>query len=164
MTLKIITPPLKKAAQKVEDPKEIIPEAIEIQKMIADRSVFIPGSKWDECYAVAQPQVSEKPLRYFVLNPKWKELVKAYEGDIIVNPQLLSKDKLSKIKSKEGCLSWPFRPIKSAKRFSQIEAKYVIIDNKGRIKIIEKKDLEGLAAIVFQHELDHLNGKSIWDK
>lgn len=144
------------------EPKEIIPEAIQIQKAILDRDVITPGSKWDECFAVAQPQVSSQPLRYFVLNPKMKEIVKAYGGEIIVNPRLLSKDKLTKIMFKEGCLSYPFRPPKKVKRYRKIEVTYVIIDNKGRITNVPSKSLEEIPAIVFQHELQHLNGKSIW--
>lgn len=162
--MKIITPPHLKIASKVDNIPDIISEAIEIQKMINNREVYAPGSKWDECFAVAQPQVSDKPLRYFVLNSKWKELIKAYEGEFIVNPQLLSKDRESRIMFKEGCLSYPYRPPKKVKRFRKIEATYDIIDNKGRITNIPSKVLEEIPAIVFQHELEHLNGKSIWTK
>lgn len=162
--LKIITPPIRKKAQKIENPQEIIQEAIAIQKMIIDGSVYFPGSKYNDCFAVAQPQVSNNLLRYFVINSKWKQLTEAYGGDILVNPELLTKDRMTKMKSKEGCLSWPFRPIKKVKRFDEIEVKYVIINNKGRIENVPHKILKGLSAIVFQHELDHLNGKSIWDK
>ena len=161
--MRIIIPPHLKAASKVEDPKDIISEAITIQKMIANREVYAPGSKWDECFAVAQPQVSDRPLRYFVLNPKWKEIVKAFGGEIIVNPRLLSKDKSTRIMFKEGCLSYPFRPIKKTKRFRKIEVTYVIITSKGQITEIPNKPLEEIPAIVFQHELEHLNGKSIWE-
>jgi peptide deformylase len=146
----------------VAEPKEIIAEAIQIQKAILDRDVITPTSKWNECFAVAQPQVSSQPLRYFVLNPKMKEIVNAYGGEIIVNPRLLSKDKLTKFLFKEGCLSYPFRPVKKVKRYRKIEVTYVIIDNKGRITNVPSKVLEEIPAIVFQHELQHLNGKSIW--
>jgi peptide deformylase len=160
--MKIIIPPHLKSALKVEDPKEIIKEALEIQKAIYDGDVYTPSSKFNECFAVAQPQISSKPLRYFVLNPKWKKIVEAYDGEIIINPRLLSKDRTTRIMFKEGCLSYPFRPLKKVKRFRKIEVTYVIIDNKGRITEVPKKILEEIPAIVFQHELEHLNGKSIW--
>lgn len=164
--LKLITPPLRVNAKQVADPKEIIQEALDIQSMIMEGTVFHPGSKHNDCYAVAQPQVSTYPLRYFVLNPsnKLKAIRKEFGGDIIVNPKILLKNKLTKMTSKEGCLSWPFRFLKSIKRYEEIEVNYVIIDNKGRIKEVAQKSLKGLPAIIFQHELDHLNGKTIWDK
>jgi|GEM_PF-1835109 len=162
--LKLITPPLKTSAKTVEDPKEIIREALEIQSMIIDGTVIYPGSKHNDCFAVAQPQVSTYPLRYFVINPRFKDLEKIFGGVIVVNPKVLTKNKLSKISSKEGCLSWPFRFLKSIKRYEEIEVSYVIIDNKGRIENIAQKSLKGLPAIIFQHELDHLNGRTIWDK
>jgi peptide deformylase len=161
--MNIILPPHLKAAIKIEEPKLIIPEAIAIQKMILNREFVTPGSKWDECFAVAQPQVSSQPLRYFVLNPKWKKIVDAFGGEIIVNPRLLSKDKSTRIMFKEGCLSYPFRPIKKVKRYRKIEVTYVIITGKGQITEIPNKILEEIPAIVFQHELQHLNGKSIWE-
>ena len=162
--MKIITPPHKIGAKKVEDPKLIIQEAIKIQEAITNGEVFYPGSKWQECFAVAHQQVSTDPLRYFVLNPEWKLGVKAFEGEIIVNPKLISKDRMTRIMFAEGCLSWPYKPPKKVKRFRQIVVSYVIINNKGRIKTITNKSLEELPAIVFQHELDHLNAKTIWDK
>ena len=160
--MKIIIPPHLKPGSKVDRPQDILSEAIEIQKSISNRDIYTPGSKWDECLAVAQPQVSNKPLRYFVINPKWKEIIKVFGGEIIVNPRLLSKDRSTRIMFKEGCLSYPFRPVKKTKRFRQIEVTYDIIDNTGKISNIKTKTLEEMPAIMFQHELQHLNGKSIW--
>lgn len=163
--MQIILPPHLRPAKKVEDIKSIFEEADEILWLIESGNIYAPRSKWDDCYAVAQPQVSNNPLRYFVINPASKELVKAFGGLIIVNPRLLSKDRTSRFMSPEGCLSYPYNPIKKVKRFTKIEVKYDIITNKGRdIKSFSSKSLTDLPAIIFQHELEHLNGKSIWKK
>ena len=164
--MQIILPPHLRPTKKVEDMQSIIKEADEIIQLMITGKVYMPGSKYNDCYATAQPQVSNNPLRYFVINPKWNALEVAFGGVIIVNPRLLSKDRTSRVMNPEGCLSYPFRPIKKAKRFNKIRVKYDIIDNsKGRtIKSFPSKSLTDLPAIVFQHELEHLNGKSIWEK
>ena len=164
--MNIIVPPHLKIAIKVEDPLSIIDEAVQILKRIVNKDFYFPGSKYNDCFAIAQPQVSDKPLKYFVINPSKKELVESFGGEIIINPQLVKKDKLTRIMHPEGCMSYPFRPIKKTKRFSKIWVNYVIIkDIKGRtFEKIENKGLEGVPAIVFQHEFQHMNGKSIFSK
>ncbi len=57
----------------------------------------------------------------------------------------------------EGCLSFPDL-YGSVKRFLKIEVSYQKPTAKGPKLIAESRTLEGLAAIVFQHELDHLSG------
>lgn len=177
--LKIILPPHLRPAKKVEDNEEaykhIFTEAQQISKMIKNKEVIAPGSKLTSVFAVAQPQVSTDPYDYFVINPALDELIKAFHGDVIINAKLLSKDKLTRIMSKEGCLSYPFRPMKKVKRFEHIVVSYEsisindIIKSKGReiIKFLKKFPeihLEGLPAIIFQHEFQHLRGNSIWEK
>lgn len=163
----MILPPHLKAAQKVENYEDIIPEAIEICKGIQNGSFVTPGSKYNDCFAIAQPQVSPKPLRYFVINPKLGgPIAKELGGLLIINPRLLSKDKESKIMSIEGCMSYPFRPEKKVKRFNRITVTYDLVEdlNHPKLKHIESKDVSGVTAIVCQHEIQHLNGKSIWNE
>ena len=72
---------------------------------------------------------------------------------------------------REGCLSFPFRPMIKVKRYNEIVVSYDIISvkndllGKPQLAIGPVKDhpLSGLAARVFQHEFEHLNGKSIFD-
>lgn len=61
----------------------------------------------------------------------------------------------------EGCLSFP-NYYGTVKRFLKIEAKWQIIKN-GQLKD-KKGTLSGFEAIVFQHELDHLNGVVFVDR
>lgn len=165
--MKIILPPHLRAAQKVESYKDVINEAIDICKGIQDGSFISPGSKYNDCFAIAQPQVSAKPLRYFVINPRLgAQIAKDMGGLLIINPRLLSKNKETKIMYKEGCMSYPYRPEKKVKRFNEITITYDVIDNmqKPKLKHIDSRILTGISAIVCQHELQHLSGKSIWSE
>lgn len=80
-------------------------------------------------------------------------------GDIVINPQWNPVAGEKAKSSLEGCLSWedPRRMFKR-RRYRKIEASW--INRKG--KLIEKV-LKGTPAIVFQHEVDHLNGVNVWD-
>jgi peptide deformylase len=78
----------------------------------------------------------------------------------IFNPEVVSASK-TLAPLEEGCLSLPGkfgivnRPDKITVKFQNSEGK------------VMKLDLEGLAAVVFQHEIDHLNGHLIdgkWDE
>lgn len=166
--MKTLIPPHLKPGQKVENFSEIISEATEILKGIQNKIFSTPGSKYTDCFAMAQPQISNRPLRYFVINPiLGSSVAKDLGGLVIINPRLLSKDKLTRLMHPEGCMSYPFRPEKKVKRFNKISVTYEVIKDLRDPKLItldvvEKRELTGMTAMVFQHELEHLNGKSIW--
>ena len=74
----------------------------------------------------------------------------------LINPEIIwSSDELSDYE--EGCLSIPdyhevvTRPAKVGVRFLTLAGK------------IEEREMDGLAATVIQHEIDHLNGKLFID-
>ena|SRR5271165_2997496 len=74
---------------------------------------------------------------------------------VLYNPIVVSKSKIRR-PSKEGCLSFDYECI--IKRHVSCKVKYLDINNKQ--KYIE---FEGLDAIVFQHELNHLDGLTFAD-
>jgi len=163
--MKTILPPHLKTSQKVEDPATILEEAREICKGMQNGAFITPGSKYNDCFAMAQPQVSDKPLRYFVINPVTaREVAKEFGGLVIINPRIIEKDKSSKVMSLEGCMSYPFRPAKKVKRYAKITITYSVIEDLKNPKVVhvESKELSGFAAFVCSHELEHLNGKSIF--
>jgi len=90
-------------------------------------------------------------LQVFILklnNSKWIE---------VINPTVL--DMYSQIISKqEGCLSIPNVRV-DIERFNYVEATFVNIKGKK-----EKLVLQGMEAIAFQHECDHLDGILIIDR
>lgn len=84
---------------------------------------------------------------------------KKFEGRPLafLNPRIVKKTKEQAIEE-EGCLSLPeiFLPIKRPKK---VEVTCETPDGK-EVKI----QAEGLTARIFQHEVDHLNGKLIIDR
>jgi peptide deformylase len=73
----------------------------------------------------------------------------------IFNPEILERD--GEILMEEGCLSLPHEK-HPVRRSEKIRVKYQELDGRYRIRT-----LKGLEAVVYQHELDHLNGKLISD-
>lgn len=85
-------------------------------------------------------------------------IIKVDGEDIpLINPTIVKKSKETYL-LEEGCLSLPETSLE-IKRSTGVDARAFDID--GNELDIE---LEGLPARIFQHELDHLNGKLILDR
>lgn len=95
--------------------------------------------------------------------------IKNTKGEVIImiNPEIMTvfTDKVfPKIETKkgetedflEGCLSFP-NLFGTVKRFLKIEAQWMVIEDSELV--VKKEILEGFDAIVFQHELDHVDGE-----
>lgn len=76
------------------------------------------------------------------------------ENQAFLNPQILKQSK-EKEEDEEGCLSLPGLFLK-IKRTQRVEVLALTAEGK-EVKI----EAKGLAARIFQHEIDHLNGKLI---
>lgn len=96
--------------------------------------------------------------RFFIFISDFEALDNGAEIEInvAINPQILSRE--GEIISFEGCLSYPDY-IAQVKRAIMIKARYYDI-NMNKIE----EELTGLAARVFQHELDHLDGILFTDR
>ena len=77
---------------------------------------------------------------------------------IFINPSIHAVIDSTAVSVKEGCMSLPGVKVDNINRFAAIKVHYY--DEKGLSYYI---DLYGYDSIVFQHELDHLNGKLITD-
>ncbi len=76
--------------------------------------------------------------------------------NVVVNPEIFEKSKETEI-GQEGCLSIP-EVYEDVPRSAKIKVKYQ--DQHGNFYV---KEMTGYEARVFQHELDHLNGKLFID-
>jgi len=86
------------------------------------------------------------PTRVFIIAHQGLEMV-------CINPKLIGNpDTPAIVKLDEGCLSFPGL-ILSVKRYSEIDVEYQ--DENGKLV---NKQLDGMIARCFQHELDHMNG------
>ena len=77
---------------------------------------------------------------------------------VIINPVITVLDTKDTFNSYEGCLSVPNLRGK-VKRFNSINVKYY-----DREANFIDENIKGLQAIVYQHEIDHLDGKLFTDK
>lgn len=101
---------------------------------------------------LAAPQVGHL-VRLFVADVEWPEKQVDSQSYIFINPTIeLIGDS---IKSVEGCLSFP------EERFDQKRAKSVRIKSTDLEGKPYELEAEGMLAVVIQHEMDHLDGKTV---
>lgn len=86
--------------------------------------------------------------RFFIMDVSQREGKNKLE--VYINPEIISAE--GETLYEEGCLSIPgyFAPVK---RYAKIYIKAYDINGN-----LLERDLEGISAIVFQHEYDHLEG------
>ena len=109
---------------------------------------------------LAANQIYE-PIRICIIevldNPRYKHL-NTIPLKVLINPKVIIKKDTATFNSYEGCLSVPNLRGK-VKRYNTINVTYYSMDAK---KITE--DIKGLESIVYQHEIDHLDGYLFTDK
>lgn len=139
---------------------ELIPldkiKSQEIQRLIQD---MIETMREYNGLGLAAPQVhvSKKLLIFESKENKRYPGLEKIPLTIMINPELTYLED-RKISFWESCLSIP--DLKGeVERFNKVELKYY--DEKG---ILHQKILEGIAAIIVQHEYDHLLGKLYIDR
>ena len=109
---------------------------------------------------LAANQIYE-PIRICIIevldNPRYKHL-NTIPLKVLINPKVIIKKDSATFNSYEGCLSVPNLRGK-VRRYNSINVTYYTMDAK---KITEK--IKGLESIVYQHEIDHLDGYLFTDK
>ena len=112
------------------------------------------------CYALHHTQVSTTPYNFFVLNPATiKE--ETFGGHIIVNPKIEHVDLASLSYVPEACMTFPHRKERNVERFARIQVKYQVPQKDASLKE-EERELTDVLAQIFQHEVDHAQGKNIY--
>lgn len=128
----------------------IDPTAPAVQQLIDD---MVRTCALADGVGLAGPQVAT-PLRIFILESKpggWYPDAPVIEPMVIINPQFLTMSESTEL-DKESCLSIPGVWAK-VRRHKLVVASFT--DQLGERKTMT---FEGLAARVFQHEHDHLDG------
>ena len=109
---------------------------------------------------LAANQIYE-PIRICIIevldNPRYKHL-NTIPLKVLINPKVIIKKDTTTFNSYEGCLSVPNLRGK-VRRYNSINVTYYTMDAK---KITE--NIKGLESIVYQHEIDHLDGYLFTDK
>lgn len=145
-----VSPPLKKCRVATDQ---------DIDKILSEAGIMfdlceLPHGKYPNAFAIAHNQIEkEDPIAFFV----------SIGGDIIINPSIIKHSNYV-VEKMEGCMSYPDRPMVSVDRWQKCEVEYQSITDDGE-KLTEKEviKLSGKEAEVYQHEIEHLEGKSIYD-
>lgn len=128
-------------------------------KRIAREAFLMKDFFGEYTVALAHPQVDDRePLRFFVLR---HFLLDEARSTVIVNPRITRHSGYT-VDSLEGCHTWPGRPHKVVQRWRKCEVQYQVLDG-NKLSEIREEALVGFKAFVFQHELDHLDGKYCYD-
>ena len=148
-------------SQQVQEYSDIEDEAKELIVFMDENNGQFAGDH-DTAYALAHCQVNQdKPYKFFVVSEKCIE-DKMFKHRVIINPEIIDMRKEYK-RVFEGCMSFPYRKAKKIERFMFITVKYEVPNIWGKLKTIER-ELQWPASQIFQHELDHLHGKNIFNK
>jgi peptide deformylase len=133
-----------KRLKEVSEPVGEITDAIrELARDMCDVMYDEPG------IGLAAPQVGES-IRLIVVDTEWTEEDAERNPLVLVNPELSEHD--GKLTWNEGCLSVPdFQA--EVERAERVLLRATDLDGK-ELAILA----EGLEAVCFQHELDHLDG------
>ena len=124
----------------------------EIRELAADMCEIMydePG------IGLAAPQVAA-PVRLIVVDTEWTEEDAEQSPLILVNPELSEHE--GKLVWKEGCLSVPDFEAE-VERAERVLMRALDLDGKE----VESR-AEGLQAVCFQHEVDHLDGVLFIDR
>ncbi len=104
---------------------------------------------------LAAPQVG-KSIRMFVIDPEHKEDEDPKRPLIMINP--IIEESSGEITREEGCISVP-DIFAEVKRSTNITVSYTDLEG-----VRQQVKYEGFAAVVVQHEYDHLDGVLFIDK
>ena len=151
--LKHYVKPHNKVARDVtkEDLPVVVAAAHIMYNLCYTQNGFYPGG-----YAVAHSQINDTdPLRFFVTSQR----------EIVINP-VITRHTAVKVPSEEGCLSYPDRMPVMVPRWNKCEAEFITLDTEKDNGMSDKItiQLSGKMAKVFQHEVDHMDGKDIYTK
>lgn len=149
MLLDIVTYPDPRLRERCEPVMEITDEIRQLAADMTETMYAAPG------VGLAAPQVG-RSLRMLVMDPGVQEGVR--EPRVLINPELelIGQEVVSE---QEGCLSVPLNYRADVLRSDRVRLRAIGLDGAPIDEI-----LEGFAAVVVQHEADHLDGTLFIDR
>lgn len=109
--------------------------------------------------ALSHAQVARSPFNFFVAGQEYRDILGGHR--IFVNVKIVDQREI--VDFVEGCLTYD-RDHWKTKRFRYIEVEYQYPKSDDTLKFPQRFKLEGIPAIIFQHEIDHANGLNIYSK
>lgn len=132
-----------------------VPEDIDlIKKQITNKilSEMILIMKDKGGLGLAAPQVGIKRRFFLAFLPDRGAI------QLFLNPTYEPAENSNEFESEEGCLTYGQAKYK-VKRYNEVSVKYLVFEDQGLHW--QKEKLAGIDAVVFQHETDHCDGKTI---
>lgn len=114
------------------------------------RLCFKRHGRHNKAFAIAHPQVSAKPLAFFVTQI----------GNVYVNPTITERDGMVALRS-EGCMTFPDRDNTIVPRHYMVKVKYQTVESVETGEWHEQT-FRDIQAQIMQHEIDHLNGIHVY--
>lgn len=168
----VFAQPIRHFEAAVSDAREMITLMKEMSGEGRERNIF----------ALHHSQVNPRPLNFFVLNfmllPRKVGNKELFASSVICNARIIGTDvpkeilkqneitdykEQAKIPMSEGCASFPNRTPKYVPRYEWVKVAFEVPDEKDMTKFHKQElDLPGIYAQIFQHEIDHANGKNIY--
>ena len=153
--LKNMVPPHDKISRLVTE--RDVPRVVEAAKILHE-ICFAANGRYNGAYAMHHSQIEDKdPLQLFV----------TWDRKIIINP-VITRHSNYFADSKEACMSFPMEDQVIVPRWQKIEVDYVTImsdpGKEGEFKLssVQQEKLSGPESFVWQHEIDHGEGKLIY--
>lgn len=137
--------------------RDVTPE--DVARVKADAAIMvvvtkIPYGLYANAYAIAHPQVTDQdPLKFFVTK----------DNEIICNPVITYASKLKR-PMEEGCMTFADKKKKAMFRPYKITVEFQYITENGTLSEKISDTFKGIEAQVFQHEIEHFEGKYIYDE
>ena len=157
--LNIVTYPDPLLRAETEPVTEVDDSVRQLINDMLDTMYSLPG------VGLAAPQVgsNKQIIVYDIQRKDLEEGVKEEDKEGLRNPSILMNPEVVLLEGsynseKEGCLSFPYLRI-NVKRAKKIYAKGLDINGE-----LIQLQADNLAAVVLQHEIDHLNGVLLIDK
>ena len=106
---------------------------------------------------ISAPQVGVLKRIIVIDDKKTREgILPERDPTVMINPEII--DGFGEMAVEEGCLSLPGQFV-IIQRASHITVRYMTIDGENK-----ESDVDGVTAVILQHEIDHLDGKLIIDR
>lgn len=146
---------------KLIPPHKTISRAVtpdDVTRVKADAAVMgaatkMPFGLYLGAFAIAHSQVTnEDPLCFFVTR----------DDEIICNPVITYKNRLKR-PTEEGCMTFADQPKKITFRPYKITVEFQTITEEGMLSEKIVGIFKGVDAQIFQHEIEHFEGKYIYD-
>ena len=152
----------------------------QIRRDVKEMKVFVKSEftvgLFKEAYSLAHCEVEKCAYAFFVVNP---ELTKknVFKHNVMINPIITDIPKTIKFKAdkdnedhennmevREACMMFPHRKPKRLDRPYRIKVKYQVPFFFGLFLKTIRETFEGLQSQVFQHSVEHIEGRNIFFK